>query len=76
MWSTQSKPTEIDGKSPLTKYYKETFAEMQEERPDAQWLKADEWKTCLGMADAVLSNSCLHPLCKRHRSDCGRGQGT
>ena len=34
------KPPDIDGKSPLTKYYKETFAEMQEERPDAQWLKA------------------------------------
>tara|TARA_R100000951_G_scaffold114937_1_gene121427 strand:+ start:843 stop:1826 length:984 start_codon:yes stop_codon:yes gene_type:complete len=51
------KPPDIDGKSPLTKYYKETFAEMQEERPDAQWLKPDEWKTCLGMADAVLSNS-------------------
>ena len=59
------KPTEKDGKSPLTKYYKETFAEMQEERPDAQWLKADEWKTCLGMADAVLSN----PVYTHYASD-------
>ena len=59
------KPTEIDGKSPLTKYYKETFAEMQEERPDAQWLKPDEWKTCLGMAEAVLSN----PVYTHYASD-------
>lgn len=50
------KPTEIDGKSPLTKYYKESFAEMQAERPEAQWLKADEWKTCEGMANAIMSN--------------------
>ena len=59
------KPPDIDGKSPLTKYYKETFAEMQAERPDAQWLKADEWKTCLGMAEAVLSN----PVYTHYASD-------
>ena len=59
------KPPDIDGKSPLTKYYKETFAEMQEERPDAQWLKPDEWKTCLGMAEAVLSN----PVYTHYASD-------
>jgi len=59
------KPPDIDGKSPLTKYYKETFAEMQAERPDAQWLKPDEWKTCLGMADAVLSN----PVYTHYASD-------
>ena len=67
------KPTEIDGKSPLTKYYKETFAEMQEERPDAQWLKADEWKTCLGMANAVLDN----PVYTHYASDVeGIAEGT
>ena len=67
------KPTEIDGKSPVTKYYKEIFAEMQEERPDAQWLKADEWKTCLGMADAVLSN----PVYTHYASDIeGIAEGT
>ena len=59
------KPPDIDGKSPLTKYYKETFAAMQEERPDAQWLKPDEWKTCLGMAEAVLSN----PVYTHYASD-------
>jgi exodeoxyribonuclease VIII len=67
------KPPDIDGKSPLTKYYKETFAEMQEERPDAQWLKPDEWKTCLGMADAVLSN----PVYTHYASDVeGIAEGT
>jgi exodeoxyribonuclease VIII len=59
------KPNEIDGKSPLTKYYKETFAEMQAERPDAQWLKADDWKTCIGMAEAVLGN----PVYTHYASD-------
>jgi excisionase family DNA binding protein len=59
------KPTDIDGKSPLTKYYKESFAEMQEERPEAQWLKADEWKTCLGMAEAIMSN----PVYTHYASD-------
>jgi len=59
------KPTEIDGKSPLTKYYKEEFAAMQEERPHAQWLKADEWKTCIGMAEAVLDN----PVYSHYASD-------
>jgi len=59
------KPTEIDGKSPLTKHYKEEFAAMQEERPDAQWLKADEWKTCLGMAEAIMSN----PVYTHYASD-------
>ena len=59
------KPPEIDGKSPLTKHYKESFAEMQEERPDAQWLKADEWKTCLGMAEAIMSN----PVYTHYASD-------
>jgi len=59
------KPNEIDGKSPLTKYYKETFAEMQAERPDAQWLKADDWKTCIGMAEAVLDN----PVYTHYASD-------
>ena len=59
------KPPDIDGKSPLTKYYKETFAEMQAERPDAQWLKPDEWKTCLCMAEAVLSN----PVYAHYASD-------
>jgi excisionase family DNA binding protein len=59
------KPPDIDGKSPLTKHYKETFAEMQEERPDAQWLKADEWKTCLGMAEAIMSN----PVYTHYASD-------
>ena len=67
------KPPDIDGKSPLTKYYKETFAEMQEERPDAQWLKPDEWKTCLGMAEAVLSN----PVYTHYASDIeGIAEGT
>ena len=51
------KPNEIDGKSPLTKYYKETFAAMQEERPHVQWVKDDDWKTCEGMAYAIMSNS-------------------
>jgi hypothetical protein len=59
------KPPDIDGKSPLTKYYKETFAAMQEERPHAQWLKADEWKTCIGMAEAVLDN----PVFTHYASD-------
>jgi excisionase family DNA binding protein len=59
------KPTEIDGKSPLTKYYKESFAEMQAERPEAQWLKADEWKTCQGMANAIMSN----PVYTHYASD-------
>jgi len=59
------KPKEIDGKSPLTAYYKETFAEMQAERPDAQWLKADDWKTCIGMAEAVLDN----PVYTHYASD-------
>ena len=46
---------------------------MQEERPDAQWLKADEWKTCLGMADAVLSN----PVYTHYASDIeGIAEGT
>ena len=67
------KPPDIDGKSPLTKYYKETFAAMQEERPDAQWLKPDEWKTCLGMAEAVLSN----PVYTHYASDIeGIAEGT
>tara|TARA_R110002020_G_scaffold412992_1_gene622547 strand:+ start:17 stop:829 length:813 start_codon:yes stop_codon:yes gene_type:complete len=59
------KPKDIDGKSPLTKHYKEEFAAMQAERPDAQWLKPDEWKTCLGMAEAVLSN----PVYTHYASD-------
>ena len=59
------KPTEIDGKSPLTKYYKESFAEMQAERPDAQWLKADDWKTCEGMANAIMGN----PVFTHYASD-------
>ena len=59
------KPKEIDGKSPLTKHYKEEFAAMQMERPDAQWLKADEWETCKGMAYAVLDN----PVYTHYASD-------
>jgi excisionase family DNA binding protein len=59
------KPTEIDGKSPLTKHYKEEFAGMQMERPDAQWLKADDWETCKGMAYAVLDN----PVYTHYASD-------
>ena len=51
------KPTEIDGKSPLTKHYKEEFAAMQAERPHVQWVKDDNWETCEGMANAIMSNS-------------------
>jgi len=59
------KPADIDGKSPLTKHYKEEFAAMQMERPDAQWLKEDDWETCKGMAYAVLDN----PVYTHYASD-------
>jgi exodeoxyribonuclease VIII len=59
------KPTEIDGKSPLTKHYKEAFAAMQEERPHIQWVKDDDWKTCEGMANAVMS----YPVYTHYASD-------
>ena len=51
------KPKDIDGKSPLTKHYKEEFAAMQAERPHVQWVKEDDWNTCEGMANAIMSNS-------------------
>jgi len=59
------KPTEIDGKSPLTKHYKEEFAAMQAERPHVQWVKDDNWETCEGMANAIMSN----PVYTHYASD-------
>ena len=51
------KPKDIDGKSPLTKHYKEEFAAMQAERPHVQWVKDYNWETCEGMAEAIMSIS-------------------
>jgi excisionase family DNA binding protein len=59
------KPPDIDGKSPLTKHYKEEFAAMQEERPHVQWVKDDNWETCEGMANAIMSN----PVFTHYASD-------
>jgi exodeoxyribonuclease VIII len=49
----------------LTKHYKEAFAAMQEERPHIQWVKDDDWKTCEGMAYAVMDN----PVYTHYASD-------
>lgn len=53
------KPEEIDGKSPLTKHYKESFAAMQEENPSVSWLKPNDYDDVMRMAAAARSSAFL-----------------
>lgn len=50
------KPSQIDGKSALTKHYKEKFSEMQEDDTSKTWLSRSEWEMCSDMADSANSN--------------------
>jgi exodeoxyribonuclease VIII len=52
-------PTEIDGKSPLTKHYKEKIAELKADYPERRWLNAKDYNTCMEMAAGALDNPVL-----------------
>lgn len=50
------KPSQIDGKSPLTKHYKEKFSEMQESDESITWLSRSEFEMVSDMADSTNSH--------------------
>lgn len=50
------KPGQIDGKSPLTKHYKEKFASMQEKDESITWLSRSDFEMVSDMADSANSN--------------------
>lgn len=55
----EMKPRQIDGKSPLTKHYKEKFSELQEEDPSRTWLSRSDWEMVSDMADSAHSHPWL-----------------
>lgn len=58
-------PTEIDGKSPATKHYKEAFEQMKADYPERRWLSAKDYNTCMEMAQSALDN----PVLREYLSD-------
>lgn len=59
------KPTEIDGKGPLTNVYKQGMIELENSYPERRWLKSSDYNTCLEMASACLE----HPVVSQYLAE-------